>query len=70
MSDLFLLDAATGTHVASYNPELALETDDAQQIVWISVVNVPWNAFNIVRIFRFGDLDKSVKEETAMKRRP
>ncbi len=70
LADLFLFDAATGLYVASYNPKLTLETDDVQQIVWISGVNAPCNAFEIVRIFRFGDLDKSVKEETATKRRP
>lgn len=70
LADLFLFDAATGLYIASYNPKLTLETDDVQQIVWISGVNAPCNAFEIVRIFRFGDLDKSVKEETATKRRP
>lgn len=57
-------------YAATYNPEVTLETDEVQQIVWISGVNAPCNAFEIVRIFRFGDLDKSVKEETATKRRP
>lgn len=71
LADLFLFDAATGLYVASYNPKLTLETDDVQQIVWISGVNAPCNAFEIVRLFRFGDLDKYVKkEETATKRRP
>lgn len=71
LADLFLFDAATGLYVASYNPKLTLETDDVQQIVWISGVNAPCNAFEIVRIFRFGDIDKYVKkEETATKRRP
>ena len=63
LADLFLFDAATGLYVASYNPKLTLETDDVQQIVWISGVNAPCNAFEIVRIFRFGDLDKYVKRE-------
>ena len=70
LADLFLLDKTTGLYAATYNPEVTLETDEVQQIVWISGVNAPCNAFEIVRIFRFGDLDKSVKEETATKRRP
>lgn len=63
LADLFLFDAATGLYVASYNPKLTLETDDVQQIVWISGVNAPCNAFEIVRLFRFGDLDKYVKRK-------
>ena len=71
LADLFLLDKTTGLYAATYNPEVTLETDEVQQIVWISGVNAPCNAFEIVRIFRFGDLDKYVKkEETATKRRP
>ena len=70
LADLFLFDAATGLYVASYNPKLTLETDDVQQIIWISGVNSPCNAFNIVRTYRFGELDKSVKEGTSTKRLP
>ncbi len=70
LADLFLFDATTGLYVASYNPKLTLETDDVQQIVWISGVNSPCNAFNIVRTYRFGELDKSVKEGTSAKRLP
>lgn len=70
LADLFLFDAATGLYVASYNPKLTFEIDDVQQIVWISGVNFPCNAFNIVRTYRFGELDKSVKEGTSTKRLP
>ena len=63
LADIFLLDKTTGLYAATYNPEVTLETDEVQQIVWISGVNAPCNAFEIVRIFRFGDLDKYVKKE-------
>ena len=62
LSDLFRLDTARGVYVSSYNPEVTLEADDAQQIVWISGVNTPFNAFDVVRTYRFGELDKSIKE--------
>ena len=62
LSDLFRPDSARGVYVSSYNPEVTLEADDAQQIVWISGVNTPFNAFDVVRTYRFGELDKSIKE--------
>lgn len=62
LSDLFRLDTARGLYISSYNPEVTLEADDVQQIVWISGVNTPCNAFDVVRTYRFGELDKSIKE--------
>ncbi len=70
LSDLFRLDTARGLYISSYNPEVTLEADDVQQIVWISGVNTPCNAFDVVRTYRFGELDKSVKEGTTAKRLP
>lgn len=70
LPDLFRLDTARGLYISSYNPEVTLEADDVQQLVWISGVNTPCNAFDIVRTYRFGELDKSVKEGIPAKRLP
>ncbi len=68
--ELFVFNVEMGLYVSSFNPDITLEVDDAQKIVWISGINTPCNAFDIVRMYRFGELDKSAKDGTAAKRLP
>ncbi len=70
LPELFSFDSESGLYVSTFNPDLKLEVDEALDIVWISGVNTPYNAFDIVRMYRFGELDKSAKDGTAAKRLP
>lgn len=68
--DAFTLDKESGLFVSDINPSYTLEVDDEQQIVWRSDSNTPCNAFDIVRLSKFGELDMKAKEDTPLKRMP
>ena len=70
LSDSFTFDKESGLYVSDINPSYTLEADDEQQIVWPVNSNTPYNAFDIVRLSKFGELDMSAKEDMPLKRMP
>lgn len=70
LSDSFTFDKESGLFVSDINPSYTLEVDDEQQIVWAANINTPYNAFDIVRLSKYGELDMSAKEDTPLKRKP
>lgn len=70
LSDSFTFDKESGLYVSDINPSYTLEADDEQQIVWPANSNTPYNAFDIIRLSKFGELDMSAKDDTPLKRMP
>lgn len=70
LSDSFTFDKESGLFVSDINPSYTIEADDEQQIVWAANINTPYNAFDIVRLSKYGELDMSAKEDTPLKRMP
>lgn len=70
MVDLFYLDEESGYYLSRINREFYLEIDDNQQIVWPKDGDTPYNAFDLVRIYKFGESDLNAKEGTPPHRIP
>ena len=70
LSEFFTLDKESGLYVSDINSSCTLEVDDEQQIVWPKDSNTPYNAFDTVRLFKFGEADLSAKEDTPPNRMP
>ena len=70
ISDFFSFDKDTGLYRSRYRSEVSLEVDNDQQIIWQSKCNIPYNAFDIVRIYKFSELDLDSKEGTPVHRLP
>ena len=70
LSNLFAFDKNTGLYMSLYNDEDSLNVDNEQQIVWQSNRNTPYNAFDLVRMFKFGELDLDAKQGTPAQRLP
>ena len=70
ISDFFSFDKDTGLYRSRYHSEVSLEVDNDQQIIWQSKCNIPYNAFDIVRIYKFSELDLDSKEGTPVHRLP
>lgn len=59
-----------GTYALPGETKMTVAIDSDRQVAWCNDSDVPRNAFNIVRHYRFGELDASIKDGTAMKRLP
>lgn len=70
LSNLFAFDKNTGLYMSLYNDEDSLNVDNEQQIVWQLNRNTPYNAFDLVRTFKFGELDLDAKQGTPAQRLP
>lgn len=70
ISDFFSFDKDTGLYRSRYRSEVSLEVDNDQQIIWQSKCNIPYNAFDIVRIYKFSELDLDSKEGKPVHRLP
>ena len=70
ISDFFSFDKDAGLYRSRFNSEVSLEVDNKQQIVWQSNRNSPYNAFDVVRVYKFGELDIDAKEGTSVHRLP
>ena len=70
LSEFFTLDKESGLYVSDLNSSFTLEVDDDQQIVWPKDSNTPYNAFDTVRVYKFGESDLNAKAETSPNRMP
>lgn len=70
LSDSFTFDKESGLYVSDINPSYTLEVDDDQQIVWPKDCNTPYNAFDTVRVYKFGESDLNAKADTPPNRMP
>ncbi|WP_368045119.1 VapE domain-containing protein [uncultured Bacteroides sp.] len=70
LDELFYLDEESNRYKSKINRDFFLEVDDDQQIVWQKDGNTPYNAFDLVRIYKFGESDLNAKEDTPPNRLP
>ena len=70
LSEFFTLNMESGLYVSDINSSCTLEVDDEQQIVWPKDSNTPYNAFDTVRVYKFGESDLNAKADTPPNRMP
>lgn len=59
-----------GTYALTGETKMTVAIDSNKQVAWCNDSDVPRNAFNLVRHYRFGELDTSIKDGTTIKRLP
>lgn len=70
LSDIFRYDEGSGLFISQLNKRYSLKADDDKQTVCPTGCNKQYNAFDIVRLYKFGDEDYSVSEDTPPERLP
>lgn len=60
----------TGTYALTGEAKITVAIDREREVAWCNDSDTPRNAFNLVRHYRFGELDANSKEGTAPKSLP